>query len=50
MKYEAVIGLEVHTELQTKRKFSAAAGHPSVQTPIPTYAPYAWGCRESFRY
>lgn len=44
MKYEVVIGLEVHTELRTKTKqFSAAVKLLLAQIPIQMYVLYVLG-------
>ena len=43
-KYITVIGLEVHAELKTKLKHSAAAPLPSAACLTPMYARFAWVC------
>lgn len=43
MKYEVVIGLEVHTELRTKTKFSAAVKLLLARIPIQMYVLYVLG-------
>ena len=48
MKYEAVIGLEVHTELKPGQKYSAAARLLSEPIPIPMYVLCAWDFRGFF--
>lgn len=50
MKYEAVIGLEIHSELKTRTKISAAAPPALERNRIPTSARSVWDCPASCRW
>lgn len=50
MKYEAVIGLEIHSELKTRTKIFCGCATSSERNRIPTSARSVWDCPASCRW